>query len=107
MTEPARVPDGSIIITPQDQYRQTTEQFGAITKSLQHIETTLSPIPAQVAEHDAYIDRLRAAGLPERFAAVETEVSKHDRLLAKWAGVFVATSFLSGLAGAFLPTLIR
>jgi hypothetical protein len=106
VTEPSRFPDGSIVITPQDQYRQTTEQFGAITKSLQHIETTLSPIPAQVAEHDIYINTLRAAGLPERFHAVEVEVSRQGQQLAKWAGVFVATSFLAGLAGAFLPRLI-
>lgn len=83
---PDPIPDGSVVITPSEQYQRTAEQFGAISEKLSELQRDLNPLPAQVAEHDAYINSLRQAGLPESMTQLKTDVTRIDRTQIKGLG---------------------
>lgn len=83
---PEQIPEGSVVITPAEQYQRTAEQFGTISEKLGSIERTLHPVTAQVAEHDAYINSLRQAGLPESMTQLKTDVTRIDRTQIKGLG---------------------
>lgn len=100
------VPEGSIVITPEQMYRDTHEQFGKISESLDGLKRDLHPLPTQVAEHDAYINELRSAGLPGRFSQLEREVAV---LKGKWmwlAGAGFVASLLVGLFGSAIASAL-
>lgn len=88
---PENIPEGSVVITPAEQYQRTAEQFGTISEKLGSIERTLHPVTAQVAEHDAYLNSLREAGLPGSMARVS--------VLEKFMWVSVGLSLASGIVG--------
>lgn len=100
------VPPGSVVITPEAMYRETSERYGHIDASLGEIRADLRPMLTTVAEHDAYINTLRSAGLPERFASIETEVQTLKGKITWAFGVGAGGAFLAGLLGAYLPRLI-
>ncbi|WP_109507364.1 hypothetical protein [Nocardioides speluncae] len=98
-----QVPPGSVVITPETMYRESHERYGRIEAALTGIRTELHPLPAQLAEHDAYINSLRQAGLPERFSVVEADVQV---LKGRWmwaVGAATAAAFLAGILGSLLP----
>lgn len=105
---PENVPDGSVVITPSEQYQRTAEQFGTITERLGDVQRTLHPMAAQVAEHDAYINTLREAGLPGSVTALQTEVKQIDRTLVKWAGIVAGgVGLLSILGNAVVQSFMK
>jgi hypothetical protein len=96
------VPEGSIVITPDQMYRESNEKFGHISASLDDLKQILNPLPQQVLEHDVYLNELRAAGLPTRFTKLEQEVQV---LKGKWmwlAGVGFAASLIVGVFGSVI-----
>lgn len=99
------VPPGSVVITPETMYRDSHERYGRIEAALANIRTDLHPLPAQVAEHDTYINLLRHAGLPERFTVIEADV---QALKGRWMwalGAGSAAAFLAGILGSLVPSL--
>lgn len=104
---PDQTPDGSIVITPADMYRQTTEQFGEIRQTLVHLETVMSPLSAQVAEHDAYLNTLRSAGLPESMTEMKTKVERIDKQQIRWGGIYAGVSAVIGALVAAITLLLR
>lgn len=100
------VPPGSVVITPEVMYRDTSERYGKIDAALGEIRSDLRPALATVAEHDAYINTLRAAGLPQRFGDVEREVLGIKAKISWAFGVGAGAAFLAGLLGAYLPRLL-
>lgn len=103
---PSEVPDGSVVITPETMYREAHERYGRIESALAGIRTELHPVPAQLAEHDAYLNQLREAGLPQRFTRVEADVAALKGKLAWVIGAGSASAFLAGILGSFASRLI-
>lgn len=98
------VPDGSIVITPDQMYRESNEKFGHISGSLDDLKQILTPLPQQVAEHDAYLNELRTAGLPARFAQLESDVQV---LKGRWMWLCGAAGLGSLLVGVFGAAISR
>ncbi|MGH3349298.1 MAG: hypothetical protein ACRDPS_01435 [Nocardioides sp.] len=97
---PEQIPEGSVVITPSEQYQRTAEQFGTITEQLSGIKQTLNPVAAQVAEHDAYLNSLRLVGLPESLTTIKGKVEGVERV--QWrsmgfsAGIGAAVALVGG-----------
>lgn len=104
---PDPIPDGSVVITPSEQYQRTAEQFGAISEKLSELQRDLNPLPAQVAEHDAYINSLRQAGLPESLTAMRAEVTRIDRVQVKGLGIAAAIGGGFGALGWLIPLVLK
>lgn len=100
------VPEGSVVITPEQMWSQVHETFGRIDSRLERIGQEVHGLPAQVAEHDAYLNALRAAGLPERFAQAERDVAYLKGRIAWAFGAGAAACFVSGIVGAWVPHLL-
>lgn len=64
------VPEGSIVITPAQMYESTQKSIGEISTGISDLKTTLAPMPATIADHEARLRRLeRALWLGVGFAA--------------------------------------
>ena len=96
---PEHVPEGSVVITPSEQYQRTAEQFGTITEQLSGIKETLHPMASTVAEHDAYINELRQAGLPGSMITVRADVTRIDRVQIKGLGIAAGISAIIAVVG--------
>lgn len=90
---PEHIPEGSVVITPAEQWSRTSEQFGSISEKLSELQRDLNPIPAQVAEHDAYLNSLRQVGLPESMTTTKTKVEGVEKVQWRNAG------FAAGIGG--------
>lgn len=88
---PENIPEGSVVITPAEQYHRTAEQFGIITEKLGEVQSTLHPMAVQVAEHDAYIITLRQASLPEAIPKMTTRLDRLERFMWLALGISVAS----------------
>lgn len=100
-------PEGSIVITPDQMYRESHEQFGKIATTLETLQRDLHPLVGAVAEHDAFINELRQAGLPHRFVQLEQDVSV---LKGRWMwlmGAGFVASTLVGLFGASVSSALH
>ncbi|MGH4002031.1 MAG: hypothetical protein ACRDTJ_31720 [Pseudonocardiaceae bacterium] len=104
---PEQIPEGSVVITPSEQYQRTAEQFGTITEQLSGIKETLNPLPAQVAEHDAFINSLREVGLPGSMTTVKAEVTRIDRVQVKGLGIAAAIGGGFGALGWLIPLIVK
>lgn len=108
------VPQGSIIITPEQMYQQTNQQFGQITETLSQLRQDLHPLVPQVAEHDLWITTQREAGLIDRVSRLEAaserahaEIDSIRGRLMWILGAGAALAFVGGLLGGFLPSLVK
>lgn len=97
---PDSIPEGSVVITPSEQYQRTAEQFGIITEKLSGMEKTLDPVAAQVAEHDAYINTLRLVGLPESLTTVKGKVEGIERVQWRTMGFAAGIGAAVAVVGA-------
>lgn len=105
MADEQTVPPGSVVITPEAQYRENSERYGRIEATMTEISAKLHPMLEKVGEHDAYLNSLRDAGLPQRFLTMEADV---NTLKGNWKyalGIGAAVVFLAGLLGSLLPKL--
>ena len=101
------IPDGSVVITPEQMYRETHERYGKIEAALGSLRSDVHGLPAQVAEHDTYLNTLRSAGLPARFEQLEKDVGV---LKGRWAwaiGAGSAACFAASLLGSYLAILFH
>lgn len=99
---PDSIPEGSVVITPSEQYQRTAEQFGIITEKLSGMEKTLDPVATQVAEHDAYINSLRLVGLPESMTTVKGKVEGVERVQWKSMGFSAGIGAVVAVVGGGL-----
>lgn len=88
---PDSIPEGSVVITPSEQYQRTAEQFGTITEKLGEVQRTLHPMATQVAEHDAYIITLRQTGLPEAMTKMGARLDRLERFMWLALGISLAS----------------
>lgn len=99
---PDNVPEGSVVITPAEQWARTSEQFGIITEKLSGMEKTLDPVAMQVAEHDAYINTLRLVGLPESMTTVKGKVEGVEKVQWKSMGFSAGIGAVVAVVGGGL-----
>lgn len=102
---PEHIPEGSVVITPSEQYQRTAEQFGIITEKLGGLEQTMHPMVAQVAEHDAYINSLRQVGLPESLTTTKTKVEGVEKVQWRNAGFAAGIGGVVALVGGALVSV--
>lgn len=88
---PDSVPEGSVVITPSEQWSRTSEQFGTITEQLSEIKQKVNPVAVQVAEHDAYITSLRQTGLPEAMTKMTGRLDRLERFMWLALGISLAS----------------
>lgn len=67
---PDSVPEGSIVITPAAMYDRLQQDIGGMSRDVNDLKTSLSPLPVTVADHEQRIRRLeRAVWISAGFAA--------------------------------------